>query len=62
MLLLAIFAIVITLGGMKVIGYTDIIQVGVLIIGGLATTYIALTLVSENLDWVKMHWLALTNC
>ena len=48
MLLLAVFAIVITLGGMKVIGYTDIIQVAVLIIGGLATTYIALTLVSEK--------------
>src|SRR5580765_7133144 len=28
---LAIFAMVITLGGMKVIGYTDVIQVGVLI-------------------------------
>lgn len=44
---LAIFAIVITLGGMKVIGYTDVIQVAVLIIGGLATTYMALTLVSN---------------
>src|SRR5580765_517241 len=31
MLGLAIFAMVITLGGMKVIGYTDVIQVGVLI-------------------------------
>ena len=48
MILLAIFAIMITLGGMKVIGYTDVIQVVVLIIGGLATTYIALTLVSEK--------------
>ncbi|RYY53754.1 MAG: sodium transporter [Chitinophagaceae bacterium] len=45
---LAIFAIIITLGGMKVIGYTDVIQVTVLIIGGLATTYMALTLVSEK--------------
>ena len=45
---LAIFALIITLGGMKVIGYTDVIQVAVLIIGGLATTYIALTLVSEK--------------
>ena len=35
---LSIFAIFITLGGMKVIGYTDVIQVTVLIIGGLATT------------------------
>jgi solute:Na+ symporter, SSS family len=48
MLGLAVFALVITLGGMKVIGYTDVIQVGVLIIGGLATTYLALTIVSEK--------------
>lgn len=45
---LAVFAIVITLGGMKVIGYTDVIQVFFLIVGGLATTYIALDLVSEH--------------
>jgi SSS family solute:Na+ symporter len=45
---LAIFALFITLGGMKVIGFTDVIQVLVLVIGGLATTYIALTLVSEH--------------
>jgi SSS family solute:Na+ symporter len=45
---LSIFAILITLGGMKVIGYTDVIQVLVLIIGGLATTYLALTMVSEK--------------
>jgi SSS family solute:Na+ symporter len=50
MLLLALFATVITVGGMKVIGYTDVIQVIVLIIGGLATTYIALTMVSEYFD------------
>lgn len=48
MVCLAVFALLITLGGMKVIGYTDVIQVGVLIIGGLATTYMALTLVSEK--------------
>jgi SSS family solute:Na+ symporter len=30
------FAIIITLGGMKVIGYTDVIQVFFLIVGGLA--------------------------
>jgi solute:Na+ symporter, SSS family len=48
MICLSIFAIVITLGGMKVIGYTDVIQVLVLIIGGLATTYMALTMVSEK--------------
>lgn len=45
---LSIFAVLITLGGMKVIGFTDVIQVTVLIIGGLATTYVALTLVSEK--------------
>jgi SSS family solute:Na+ symporter len=45
---LAVFATIITIGGMKVIGYTDVIQVLVLTIGGLATTYIALTLVSEH--------------
>lgn len=48
MIFLALFAIVITLGGMKVIGYTDVIQVFFLIVGGLATTYLALTLVSEK--------------
>jgi SSS family solute:Na+ symporter len=45
---LALFALVITLGGMKVIGYTDVVQVAVLIVGGLATTYLALTIVSEK--------------
>ncbi|MFM2269586.1 MAG: hypothetical protein RL757_3027 [Bacteroidota bacterium] len=45
---LAIFALFITLGGMKVIGYTDVIQVVVLIIGGLATTYLALDKVSNG--------------
>ena len=45
---LALFAVIITLGGMKVIGYTDIIQVFFLILGGLVTTYIALDLVSEK--------------
>src|ERR1700685_3489084 len=44
---LSIFAVFITLGGMKVIGFTDVIQVSVLIIGGLATTYVALTIVSK---------------
>jgi solute:Na+ symporter, SSS family len=46
---LAIFAIIITLGGMKVIGYTDVIQVVVLTLGGLATTYLALDLVAEKM-------------
>ncbi len=45
---LAIFAVVITLGGMKVIGYTDIIQVFFLILGGLVTTYLALNMVSAK--------------
>jgi solute:Na+ symporter, SSS family len=45
---LALFAIVITLGGMKVIGYTDVIQVFFLILGGLATTYLALNLVADQ--------------
>lgn len=45
---LSIAAIFITLGGMKVIGYTDVIQVSVLIIGGLATTYMALSIVAEK--------------
>jgi solute:Na+ symporter, SSS family len=45
---LSVFAIIITLGGMKVIGYTDVIQVFFLILGGLATTYLALDLVSEH--------------
>ena len=45
---LTIFAIFITLGGMRVIGYTDVIQVFFLVLGGLATTYLALDLVSEK--------------
>jgi SSS family solute:Na+ symporter len=45
---LALFAVVITLGGMKVIGYTDVIQVFFLVLGGLVTTYLALNLVSEK--------------
>ncbi|WP_406826453.1 sodium/sugar symporter [Pedobacter sp. KACC 23697] len=45
---IAVFAIIITLGGMKVIGYTDVIQVFFLILGGLATTYLALNLVSTH--------------
>jgi SSS family solute:Na+ symporter len=45
---IAAFAIIITLGGMKVIGYTDVIQVFFLILGGLATTYLALNLVADH--------------
>lgn len=46
--LLSIFAVFITLGGMKVIGYTDVIQVLVLIIGGFVATYIALDIIGEG--------------
>ncbi len=53
MIALACFALIITLGGMKVIGYTDVIQVVVLIIGGLVTSYVALTLVSEQFGMGK---------
>jgi SSS family solute:Na+ symporter len=45
---LAIFALIITLGGMKVIGYTDVIQVFFLIMGGLVTAYIAITQVADH--------------
>jgi SSS family solute:Na+ symporter len=50
---LLIFSMVVTLGGMKVIGYTDVIQVVVLIIGGLVTTYLALSLLSEEYGFGK---------
>lgn len=45
---LSVFSIVVTLGGMKVIGYTDVIQVIVLLIGGLVTTYLALSLLADK--------------
>lgn len=45
---IACFAVIITLGGMRVIGFTDVIQVFFLILGGLATTYLALKLVAES--------------
>lgn len=48
MIFLAVFAVIITLGGMKVIGYTDVIQVFFLILGGLVTTYLALDLVAKH--------------
>src|SRR5450432_439547 len=58
---LAVFSVIVTLGGMKVIGYTDVIQVFVLILGGLTTTYLALTMVSGHFgfgkDVVKGLWL-----
>ncbi|MDR6943487.1 sodium:solute symporter family transporter [Mucilaginibacter pocheonensis] len=45
---LAIFGAIIALGGMRVVGYTDVIQVGVLVVGGLAITYLSLTIVSQK--------------
>ncbi len=47
---LSVFAVFITLGGMKVIGYTDVIQVLVLVMGGLVTTYLALDKVAVELN------------
>lgn len=44
---LALFALIISLGGMKVIGYTDVIQVAVLIIGGGVAVWIALAAVDQ---------------
>lgn len=45
---LSLLSVLITIGGMKVIGYTDVVQVAVLVLGGLLTTYLALDLVSER--------------
>lgn len=45
---LSVFSVVVTLGGMKVIGYTDVIQVTVLLIGGLVTTYLALSMLADR--------------
>lgn len=45
---LTFFSVIVTLGGMKVIGYTDVIQVLVLIAGGLVTTYLAISLLSTH--------------
>lgn len=48
---LSIFSVIVTLGGMKVIGYTDVVQVIVLIAGGLVTTYLAISLLSEHFGY-----------
>lgn len=48
---LSLFSVIVTLGGMKVIGYTDVIQVIVLIAGGLVTTYLAISLLSEHFGY-----------
>lgn len=53
---LSVCAIIVTLGGMKVIGYTDVFQVFVLVLGGLTTTYLALTLVSEQYGFGQNIW------
>jgi SSS family solute:Na+ symporter len=45
---LILFSVIVTLGGMKVIGYTDVIQVAVLMIGGLVTTYLALNMLADK--------------
>ena len=50
---LGIFSVIVTLGGMKVIGYTDVVQVLVLIMGVLVTTFLALNLVSEHFGFGK---------
>jgi SSS family solute:Na+ symporter len=50
---LTVFSIIVTVGGMKVIGYTDVIQVVVLLIGGLVTTYLAISLLAEHFGYGK---------
>jgi solute:Na+ symporter, SSS family len=57
---LALFSVIVTLGGMKVIGYTDVIQVLVLLIGGLVTTYLALTLLSSHFGYGNNVWKGLS--
>ena len=57
---LSFFSVIVTLGGMKVIGYTDVIQVFVLIIGGLVTTYLALSLLSESFGFGRDIWKGLS--
>ncbi|MGC4231700.1 MAG: sodium/solute symporter [Niabella sp.] len=54
MITLLIMALLIGLGGMKVIGYTDVIQVAVLIIGGFATVYMALQIVDQRINGVAV--------
>jgi len=57
---LAVFSIIVTLGGMKVIGYTDVVQVFVLILGGLVTTWLALNMVSEHFGFGRDAWKGLS--
>ncbi|RPD42572.1 sodium/sugar symporter [Chitinophaga barathri] len=53
---LSVFAVLVTLGGMKVIGYTDVVQVLVLILGGLVTTYLALDLLADRFGYDGDIW------
>lgn len=53
---LSLFSVIVTLGGMKVIGYTDVVQVTVLIIGGLITTYLALSLLADQFGFNGNIW------
>ena len=48
MIFLAIFAVMITLAGLQVIGYTDVIQVFFLVLVGLMATYLTLNFVSKE--------------
>lgn len=49
---LALFAMIYSIyGGLKAVAWTDVVQVFFLIAGGLATTYIALTMVGEGNAW-----------
>ena len=57
---LSFLSILVTLGGMKVIGYTDVIQVIVLIAGGLVTTYLALGLLADTFGFHGNIWKALS--
>jgi SSS family solute:Na+ symporter len=57
---LIVFSVIVTLGGMKVIGYTDVIQVAVLMIGGLVTTYLALDMLADKAGHAGNIWEGLT--
>lgn len=49
---LALFAMIYSIyGGLKAVAWTDVVQVFFLIAGGLATTYIALSMVGEGSAW-----------
>ncbi|EOZ92593.1 putative sodium-dependent galactose transporter [Indibacter alkaliphilus LW1] len=49
---LAVFAMIYSIyGGLKAVAWTDVVQVFFLVLGGLATTYIALQMVGEGSAW-----------